>query len=76
MFDTVRPPSHHLSPSIKMSGDIVEENRVGQRSSVLPWFWRLDKKSKGYCGDYEKECKCHGDKDFKAVRAVLTKHSL
>ena len=44
---------------LKMSGDIVEENRVGQRSSVLPWFWRLDRKAKGYCGDYEKECKCN-----------------
>jgi hypothetical protein len=43
---------------LKMSGDIVEENRVGQRSSVLPWFWRLDRKAKGYCGSYEKECKC------------------
>ena len=41
---------------LKMSGDIVEENRVGQRSSVLPWFWRLDRKVKEYCGDYEKEC--------------------
>lgn len=26
---------------MKMSGDIVEENRVGQRSDVLAWFWRL-----------------------------------
>ena len=35
-------------PDLKMSGDIVEENRVSQRSSVLPWFWRLDRKAKGY----------------------------
>jgi hypothetical protein len=28
---------------LKMSGDIVEEQRVGQRSSILPWFWRLDR---------------------------------
>jgi hypothetical protein len=41
---------------LKMSGDVVEENRVGQRSSVLPWFWRLDRKAKEDCGDYEKEC--------------------
>jgi len=27
---------------LKMSRDIVEENRVGQRSSELAWFWRLD----------------------------------
>jgi hypothetical protein len=43
---------------LKMSGDIVEENRVGQKSSVLPWFWRLDRRPKGYCGEYEKECEC------------------
>ena len=43
---------------LKMSGDIVEENRVGQRNSVLPWFWRLDRQTKESCGDFEKECKC------------------
>jgi len=42
---------------LRMSGDIVEENRVGQRSSILPWFWRLDRKVKENCGEYEKECK-------------------
>ena len=42
---------------LKMSGDIIEENRVGQRNSVLPWFWRLDRQTKESCGDYEKECK-------------------
>lgn len=41
---------------LKMSGDIVEENRVGQRSSVLPWFWRLDREVKNDYSDYEKEC--------------------
>jgi hypothetical protein len=61
---------------LKMSGDIVEENRVGQRSSVLPWFWRLDRKAKGYCGDYEKECECNRDKPFDLVGVALTKHSL
>ena len=42
---------------LKMSGDVVEENRVGQRSSVLPWFWRLDRKNREGCSSYEKECK-------------------
>jgi hypothetical protein len=27
---------------MKMSGDLTEENRYGQRSEILPWFWRLD----------------------------------
>ena len=47
---------------LKMSGDIVEENRVGQRSTILPWFWRLDRKVKEHCGEYEKECKCSNNK--------------
>ena len=42
---------------LKMSGDIVEENRVGQRNSILPWFWRLDRQTKEYHGNYEQECK-------------------
>ena len=28
---------------LKVTGDIVEENRFGQHSDSLPWFWRLDK---------------------------------
>ena len=27
---------------MKMSGDITDEHRFGQRSDKLPWFWRLD----------------------------------
>jgi hypothetical protein len=61
---------------LKMSGDIVEENRVGQRSSVLPWFWRLDRKTKGYYGDYEKECKYYRTKGLMRWVLVLTNHSL
>jgi hypothetical protein len=49
---------------LKMSGDVVEENRVGQRSSVLPWFWRLDRKVKENCGDYEKECEYNNNRTF------------
>jgi hypothetical protein len=26
---------------MKMAGDVTEENRVGQRSRMLAWFWRL-----------------------------------
>ena len=49
---------------LKMSGDIVEENRVGQRSSELAWFWRLDQKWDTDRGEFLKECKgpalfCH-----------------
>lgn len=27
---------------LKLSADVVEENRTGQRSDSLAWFWRLD----------------------------------
>ena len=43
---------------LKMSRDVVEENRVGQRSSELPWFWRLDRKWDKDRGEFLKECKC------------------
>jgi hypothetical protein len=26
---------------LKMNGDMVEENRIGQRNDTLAWFWRL-----------------------------------
>jgi len=42
---------------LKMSRDIVEENRVGQRSSELAWFWRLDRKWDRNQGEFLKECK-------------------
>ena len=44
---------------LKMSGDIVEENRVGQRSSELAWFWRLDRKQDTNQGEFLKECMWH-----------------
>jgi hypothetical protein len=33
---------HNITVSdMKMAGDVTEENRIGQRSSTLAWFWRL-----------------------------------
>ena len=56
---------------LKMSGDIVEENRVGQRSSILPWFWRLDRKTKENFGNYEKECEYSNRRTIRLV--LITK---
>jgi hypothetical protein len=40
---------------LKLSGDIVEENRVGQRNDKIAWFWRL---GGGHDGDeWMQECK-------------------
>jgi hypothetical protein len=34
---------HDITPGdMKMAGDITEENRIGQRSTTLAWFWRLE----------------------------------
>jgi hypothetical protein len=34
--------SNITEQDMKMSGDVTEENRYGQRSDTLAWFWRLD----------------------------------
>ena len=39
-----------------MSRDVIEENWVGQRSSELPWFWRLDREWDKDRGEFIKEC--------------------
>ena len=42
---------------LKMPGDVVEENRIGQRSEKLSWLWRLDGGMKGgECSERMKEC--------------------
>ena len=43
--------------NLKLSGDITQERRFGQRSDILPWFWRIG------CGNNMsspgmEECKC------------------
>ena len=47
---------------MRMSGDITEENRIGQRSDTLPWFWRVGD-GPTEVRDYDsnprlKECEC------------------
>ena len=46
---------------MKMAGDVTEENCIGQRSSMLAWFWRLG--GDAAMGEVEmnlrmKECGC------------------
>jgi hypothetical protein len=41
---------------LKLSGDITEENRVGQRSDALPWFWRLDGQNMDQDDTWMQEC--------------------
>ena len=44
---------------LRLSGDITEENRLGQQSDALPWFWRLDGKDAEEQSDWMQECKCY-----------------
>jgi hypothetical protein len=42
---------------LKLSGDVVEENRIGQRNEKLAWFWKLGVQE---CDDdnWMQECEC------------------
>ena len=42
---------------LKLNADITEENRVGQRNDVLPWFWRLDGQNADQHDTWMQECK-------------------
>ena len=51
---------HDISEQdMKMSRDITEENRYGQRSDTLAWFWRLDDglSNEDTLSPHMKECK-------------------
>jgi hypothetical protein len=45
------------SKHLQVNKDITEENRVGQRSDVLPWFWRLDSHNAEQHDTWTQECK-------------------
>lgn len=44
---------------LKLSADITEENRFGQRNDVLPWFWRLDGTNEEEGNAWMHECEYH-----------------
>jgi hypothetical protein len=41
---------------LKVNLDVTEENRVGQRSDTLPWFWRLDGQNADQHETWMQEC--------------------
>jgi len=41
---------------LKMPGDILEENRIGQKNDALAWFWRLGPQGDTDGNDWIKEC--------------------
>jgi len=42
-----------------VSKDITEENRFGQGSDKLPWFWRIGGSQLGPSDTWNEECKCY-----------------
>lgn len=46
-----------IEKNLKVSRDIVEKNQVGQWSSELPWFWRVNGKWSEKRGEFLEECK-------------------
>ena len=52
-------PFKQLQPQdLKISKDIVEENRVGQRNYKLSWLWRIQSPESGECKDWITEGMC------------------
>jgi hypothetical protein len=43
---------------LKLSKDVMEENRFGQRNDVLPWFWRLEGRNSDQDDTWMQECRC------------------
>jgi hypothetical protein len=41
---------------LKMSADILEENRVGQKNTTMAWFWRLGPQGDSLGNDWMEEC--------------------
>jgi len=47
-----------------VSKDITEENRYGQSSDILPWFWRIGGSQLGSSNEWNEECKCYNALPF------------
>jgi hypothetical protein len=73
---TLKRYSELLREDLKLSADITEENRFGQRNDVLPWFWRLDGANDEEGNTWMKECEyyiytmTHRDTNWLAVHRV------
>jgi hypothetical protein len=48
-----------VKEDLKMSADVVEENRIGQRSDTMAWFWKIGPQRDDREGTWMQECKCH-----------------
>ena len=55
-----------------LNKDITEENRLGQSSDILPWFWRIGGSQLGSSGVWSDECKCYIALDFELCLEAYT----
>lgn len=42
---------------VELNKDITEENRFGQRSDTIPWFWTTGERNKDQSDGWMNECK-------------------
>lgn len=52
--------------------DVTEENRIGQGSDILPWFWRIGGNQPGPADQWYDECKFYHALNFKISPEILT----
>ena len=45
---------------LKMSGDVVDPSRLGQRNDALAWFWRMPGNNEDQYDSWMQECKYLG----------------
>jgi hypothetical protein len=60
---------------LKMPGDVVEENRFGQRSDALAWFWRMDGAGHYPGNNWMNECESFFQALIQFICKLKTTHS-
>ena len=53
VMDMYRPIQ---SEDLSLSGDVVEEHRLGQRKDGLAWFWRMGMPTEDQSNEWMNEC--------------------
>ena len=56
-----------------VSKDVTEENRYGQSSDILPWFWRIGGSQLQSPGVWNEECKCFNFEFFLNIHTSVLK---
>jgi hypothetical protein len=62
--DTLQKYQPIKCDEIGVSKDITEENRFGQGSDILPWFWRIGGNQPGSPDIWNEECRCYNSLNY------------